>query len=252
MDITVLGSGTSKGIPEIGCNCRVCNSTDPHDRRLRCSVLLETMGQKILIDASPDFREQALRNDIQSIDALVLTHVHYDHVGGIDDLRPFCLNLDIPVYCRKDVEEDLKRRIDYCFRDHRYPGVPAFETKIIDNAPFFVNGVRFIPVSVNHGRLPIVGYRIGNFAYITDCKEISDVEKGKLQDLDVLIVNALRDRDHFAHHTIEEAVKLIEELKPKRAFLTHLCHEAGTDAELRARLPEGILPAYDGQKIRIQ
>ena len=251
IEVVVLGTGTSKGIPEIGCDCHVCSSEDPHDKRTRSSILVKTMGMQILIDASPDFRYQALKNGINHIDALLLTHVHYDHVGGIDDLRPFCLNGDVPVYCRKDVEEDLRRRLDYCFRETKYPGVPTFETHEITNEPFYVNGLRIIPISHNHGKLPIVGYRIGKFAYITDCKTMEDGEKEKLKGLDVLIINALREREHFAHLTIEEAIELIRELKPKRAYLTHFCHEAGRDTELRERLPEGIEPAYDGEKIFI-
>lgn len=251
IEVVVLGTGTSKGIPEIGCDCHVCSSEDPHDKRTRSSILVKTMGMQILIDASPDFRYQALKNGINHIDALLLTHVHYDHVGGIDDLRPFCLNGDVPVYCRKDVEEDLRRRLDYCFREIKYPGVPTFETHEITNEPFYVNGLRIIPISHNHGKLPIVGYRIGKFAYITDCKTMEDGEKEKLKGLDVLIINALREREHFAHLTIDEAIELIRELKPKRAYLTHFCHEAGRDTELRERLPEGIEPAYDGEKIFI-
>lgn len=251
IEVTILGTGTSKGIPEIGCDCHVCRSDDPRDKRLRSSILVKTMGMNILVDASPDFREQALRHGIHHIDALLLTHVHYDHVGGMDDLRPFCLNGDVPVYCRRDVDADLRRRIDYCFRDEKYPGVPGFDTTLITDTSFLVNGLKVIPVSVNHGNLPIVGFRIGRFAYITDCKTIEEREKDKLRGLDVLIINALRDREHFAHLTIAEALDLIRELKPRRAYLTHLCHEAGRDCELRERLPEGVEPAYDGQVIRI-
>lgn len=251
IEVTVLGTGTSKGIPEIGCDCKVCRSEDTRDKRLRCSVLVKTMGLSLLIDASPDFRYQALKYRINHIDALLLTHVHYDHVGGIDDLRPFCLNADIPVFSRKDVDEDLRRRIDYCFRDQKYPGVPTFDSHIISDRPFLIKGVKVIPISVNHGKLPIVGFRIGNFAYITDCKTISDSEKQKLKGLDVLIINALREREHFAHLTVQEAVELANELKPRQTYLTHLCHEAGTHKELSQKLPENIQPAYDGQKIFI-
>ena len=251
IDVTVLGTGTSKGIPEIGCDCKVCTSEDPHDKRLRSSILVKTMGLRILIDASPDFRYQAIKNDINNVDALLLTHVHYDHVGGMDDLRPFCLNGDIPVYCREDVDRDLRKRIDYCFRDSKYPGVPGFETHIITDRPFVVKGLRVIPVNVHHGNLPIVGYRIGDFAYVTDCKTIPDEEKIKLKGLKVLILNALRDRDHFAHLTIDECVEIIKDLQPEKAYITHLCHEAGLHRVLSDRLPEGVEPAYDGEVIHV-
>ena len=249
--VTILGTGTSKGIPEIGCDCRVCTSDDEHDKRLRCSIFVETMGAKILIDASPDFREQALRYGISSIDALLVTHVHYDHVGGLDDLRPFCMEEDVPVYAREDVDRDLKRRLDYCFRSEKYPGVPGFDMHIVDGQPFYIKGVKIMPVAVNHGSLPIYGYRIGDFAYITDCKTLDDSEKEKLKNLDVLVLNALREREHFAHLTFEEARKLIEELKPKRAYLTHFCHEAGLHEEIKEKFPDNVEPAYDGLTIQI-
>lgn len=251
MEVTILGTGTSKGIPEIGCDCHVCRSDDPRDQRLRTSVLVNTMGLQLLIDASPDFRAQALKHGIHHIDGLLITHVHYDHVGGMDDLRPFCLNGDIPVYCRKDVDDDLRRRIDYCFRDNKYPGVPGFDTHIIDDSSFLLKGLKIIPISVNHGNLPIVGFRIGKFAYITDCKTMENSEKEKLKGLEVLVLNALRDREHFAHHTIQEAIELINELKPQKAYLTHFCHEAGRHMDICQRLPKGIEPAFDGLKIRI-
>lgn len=244
--VTVLGSGTSKGVPEIGCDCKVCTSEDPHDKRTRCSILLETMGTKIMIDASPDFREQALKHHIRSLDAVLITHIHYDHVGGLDDLRPFCLEGDVPLYTRKDVEEDLRRRLDYCFRSEKYPGVPTFDVHNIHNEPFYIKGVKITPVEVLHGKMPIVGFRIGKFAYITDCKTISDYEKEKLEGLDTLIINGLRHREHFAHLSIEEALDLISELQPKHAYITHLCHEAGTNSELEYILPHTIHPAYDG------
>ena len=245
--VTVLGSGTSKGIPEIGCQCRVCNSDDSRDKRLRCSVMVETMGLKIMIDASPDFRQQAIASDINRLDAVLLTHIHYDHVGGIDDLRPFCLTGDLPLYARHDVVEDLKKRLDYCFRDKKYPGVPSFDIHEIKSSPFYIQGVKITPVEVMHGSLPIIGFRIGNFAYITDCKTISDTEIDKLKGIDTLVINALRDRKHFAHLTIEESLSMIEKISPRRAYLTHLCHEAGTHEDLAKRLPPHVSPAFDGQ-----
>ncbi len=247
--VTVLGSGTSKGVPEIGCVCRVCSSEDPHDKRLRASVLVETRGLRLLIDPSPDLREQALRLRLADIDAVLVTHSHYDHVGGFDDLRPFCGNFDLPIYLRKDVDEDLHRRLDYCFREHPYPGVPTFDMHDVGDKPFYINGLKIIPVEVMHGKLPILGYRIGNFAYVTDAKTISDVEKEKLEDLDVLIINSLRDKPHFAHFSYAEAIEMIKELKPKRAYLTHFGHEAGLHTELEARCPKNVKPSYDGMVI---
>lgn len=252
IEVEVLGTGTSKGIPEIGCDCEVCRSQDKHDKRLRSSILVKTMGLNLLIDASPDFRYQAIRHNIRHVDALLLTHVHYDHVGGIDDLRPYCLNGDIPIYCQEDVDTDLRKRIDYCFKNDKYPGVPTFDSHLISSNPFMVKGVKIIPVKVSHGKLPILGFRIGKFAYVTDCKTIEESEKEKLKGLEVLIINSLRQRDHFAHLTIEEAVKLIRELKPKRAYLTHFCHEAGLHQVISQSLPEDIEPAYDGMIIKIK
>lgn len=251
IDVTVLGSGTSKGVPEIGCSCDVCSSSDSHDKRLRSSVLVSTHGMKILIDASPDFRAQALTHSIRELDAVLVTHYHADHVGGFDDLRAFCGTKDLPVYLRKDVDSSLRKRLDYCFREHPYPGVPHFQMNVIENQPFFIDGLKIIPIEVMHGKLPIFGYRIGDFAYITDAKTISENEKEKLKGLKVLVINALRDRDHFAHFTISEALELIEELKPEKAFLTHLCHEAGRHESLSERLPENVSPAYDGMHIHI-
>ncbi|MDE7438687.1 MAG: UDP-N-acetylmuramate dehydrogenase [Muribaculaceae bacterium] len=249
--VTVLGSGTSKGVPEMGCECRVCSSTDSHDKRLRASVLVETAGLRLLIDPSPDLRQQALRIGLADIDAVLVTHNHYDHVGGFDDLRPFCSNSDLPVYLRHDVDADLRRRLDYCFRPNPYPGVPTFEMNIIDNKPFYINGVKIEPIEVLHGKLPIYGYRIGNFAYVTDAKYISEEEKEKLKNLEVLILNSLRDKPHFAHLSFSEAMSLIEEVKPARTYLTHFGHEAGLHEELEARTPDNVHPAYDGMVIKV-
>ncbi|MCH5238467.1 MAG: UDP-N-acetylmuramate dehydrogenase, partial [Muribaculaceae bacterium] len=249
--VTILGTGTSKGIPEVGCFCPVCRSDSPKDQRTRCSALVETKGVTLLIDVSPDFRQQALRTNITSLDAALITHSHYDHVGGLDDLRPFCAGGKFSIYLRKDVNEDLHKRLDYCFRESLYPGVPAFDMHEITDAPFMVKGVKVTPISVLHGKLPIVGFRIGDFAYVTDAKTIPEEEKEKLKDLEVLVLNGLRYKEHFAHFTIEEALEMIKELKPKRAYLTHFCHEAGKHEELEEKLPAGVSPAYDGLVINI-
>ena len=244
--VTILGSGTSKGVPEVGCFCPVCQSNDEKDKRLRCSALVETQGIKLLIDVSPDFRQQAIRAGITYLDAALITHSHYDHVGGFDDLRPFCTGRKFTVYLRKDVNDDLHKRLDYCFRDTLYPGVPAFDMHEITDAPFIVKGVKIIPISVLHGKLPIVGYRIGDFAYVTDAKTIPEEEMDKLKDLEVLVLNGLRFKDHFAHFTVEEALEIIKKLNPKRAYLTHFCHEIGRHCEFEKQLPPHVHAAYDG------
>ncbi|MCH5226162.1 MAG: UDP-N-acetylmuramate dehydrogenase [Muribaculaceae bacterium] len=244
--VTILGSGTSKGIPEVGCYCPVCRSEAPEDKRTRCSALVETRGVRLLIDVSPDFRQQALKAEITSLDAALITHSHYDHVGGFDDLRPFCAGGNFSVYLRKDVNQDLHRRLDYCFREQLYPGVPSFDMHEITDAPFLIKGVKVIPISVYHGKLPIVGFRIGDFAYVTDAKTIPEEEKEKLKNLDVLVINGLRFKDHFAHFTIEEALEVIRELQPRRAYLTHFCHEIGRHNDFQAKLPDGVYAAYDG------
>ena len=252
IEVTVLGSGTSKGVPEIACACRLCRSPYAKDKRMRASVLVKTHGMNILIDASPDLRAQALRHGIHDIDAVLITHSHYDHVGGFDDLRPFCFDKKMPVYLKADVNSDLHRRLDYCFRPNPYPGVPTFEmNEVSADQPFFINGLKVIPIGVMHGKLPILGYRIGDFAYVTDAKTIPEEEIGKLMGLKVLIVNALRPREHFAHMNFDEAVALIDRLKPEEAYLTHFNHEVGYHHELENHFGEHIHPAYDGLTLKI-
>lgn len=243
--VTVLGSGTSKGVPEPACSCDVCHSEDPHDKRQRASVMVRTQGVTLLIDASPDLRAQALHTDLRQIDALLVTHSHYDHVGGIDDLRPFCREESFPIYLKHDVAEDLRRRLDYCFREHLYPGVPRLDLHEIGDTPFIVKGIKVIPIHVMHGKLPILGYRIGDFAYITDAKTIDPSEEEKLYGLKVLIVNALRRREHFAHFDLDEALALIDRVKPGKAYLTHLNHEMGFHKEVEKILPPNVHIAYD-------
>ncbi len=251
MKVTFLGTGTSTGVPELLCNCEVCRSRDPRDRRSRCSVWIEVGEKHLLIDCGPDFYYQALAHIHTLMDAVLITHEHYDHVGGLDDLRPFCFRKDLPIYAEANVCEAIRTRLPYVFREeNRYPGVPNFYLVAIGEEPFRAAEIPVQPIRVMHGRLPILGYRIGDFAYITDMKSLPEPEYEKLQGLDVLVVNALRrDSRHPSHQGLDMALEEIERLRPRRAYLTHLSHRMGLHAEVEKLLPPHVHLAYDGLEI---
>ena len=252
MRLKFLGTGTSTGVPQIMCNCPVCQSEDIHDKRLRASVLLTIGSKNLLIDCGPDFREQMLKNGSPMLEALLITHSHYDHVGGVDDLRPYCTIGDgFPIYCRHDVAEDLRERVPYCFAEHPYPGVPAFNIYEINNKAFRIGVIVVLPLPVMHNKLPIVGFRIGRLAYITDAKTIDDSTIELMKGVDTLVINALRIKEHISHMSLLQALDVIKEVKPTIAYLTHLSHDMGTHSEVSQRLPENVKVAYDGLSIFI-
>lgn len=247
MKVTFLGTGTSSGVPYIGCDCEVCRSLNPKDTRFRSSILLEINGKNILIDCGPDFRVQALRAGVKKIDAVILTHEHMDHMIGLDDLRVFG---EVQIYADKRCCDAIHRVFSYCF-NNKYHGIPQFVLHEITNVPFDVFGVEFIPIQVLHYQLPIWGYRIKDFAYITDFKTISIEEKLKLKGVKTLVVNALRYEDHFSHATVEEALSLAADIAPEQVFFTHMSHEIGLHDVVDSQLPENVSPAYDGLELII-
>ena len=253
MKLTFLGTGTSTGVPEIGCYCEVCTSSDPRDARLRCSAMLEVAGAHILIDCGPDFRTQMLRNPFPKIDALLLTHKHYDHTGGIDDLRPFCRGKEIPIYADRETEMQVHAMYPYCFGSKKYPGTANISLCTIQSGTEYnISGVNVLPIRVFHGMYPIMGYRFGKLAYITDMSYIEPSELEKLRGVEVLVINALRfSKPHRTHQTVLEALKVVELLKPQRTYFTHMMHHIGLHAKISKCLPQGVFFAYDGLEIEI-
>lgn len=254
LEITVLGTGTSQGVPVIGCQCRVCKSDDPKDKRLRSSIMFSINGENYVIDTGPDFRQQMLREDVRSLRAVIYTHAHKDHIAGMDDVRSFNFleKRDMELFCNEGTEEALRREFYYAFEQHKYPGVPNVNLNRIDKEPFRLpDGPEVTPIQVYHYKMPVLGFRIGNFAYLTDVKSIPDEEIEKLKGLDLLILDCLREKPHISHLNREEALALIDEVKPKETYLTHISHLFATHEEINGRLPDHVYPAFDGQRFTI-
>jgi len=248
MQLTFLGTGTSGGVPSIGCKCKVCTSTDPRDRRLRSSALLETDNTRILIDCGPDFREQILPHEFKPFDGVLLTHIHYDHVAGIDDVRPFCVFGPVHLYANKSTVEALHTTMPYCFAKHLYPGVPLLQLHEIEpHKPFFIGEVKVTPIQVMHGKMPILGFLFDGLAYITDMKTIDDEDAAMLQGVDTLVVNALRQtKEHYSHQLLGDAVNFARRVGARRTYLIHACHDIGLHQQVDDSLPPDIRMAYDG------
>lgn len=251
--ITFLGTGTSQGIPVIGSQHPVCLSENPKDKRLRSSVLVQWNNLNYVIDCGPDFRQQMLRASCQNLDGILFTHEHADHTSGIDDIRPFFFRQgDMPIYASDRVVTDLKRRFSYIFKtDDKYPGTPSVDIHTVKkNTVFLLGGKRVVPIEVMHGQLPVMGFRIDNFCYLTDVKTIEKDELNKLKDCDILVLNALRIEPHYSHLNLEQALQMVDLLKPKRTYLTHISHLLGFHEELSKQLPENVYLAYDNLKIQ--
>ena len=248
MKVKILGTGTSQGVPVIACNCKVCQSTDPNDKRLRSSVLVEIDGVTIVIDAGPDFRQQMLREKVTNVDAILITHEHRDHIAGLDDVRSFNFLKQKPVdiYSEKRVQEAIKFEFSYSFGDNKYPGIPQFNLIDLSDEPFLINGIKIIPLRVLHYKLPVYGFRIGDFTYITDANYISEETKEKIVGTKFFVINALRKQKHVSHFSLSEAIDLINQISPKRAYITHISHQMGLHHDINEELPRHISLAYDG------
>ena len=248
MKITFLGTGTSQGVPVIACDCDTCKSDDQHDKRLRTSLLCQTDNITLLFDAGPDFRQQMLRAQVSKLDGIILTHEHKDHIAGLDDVRAFNYRSQsaIDIYSEDRVQKAIKNEYSYVFSEIQYPGIPKMKLIQIPDHGFTVKGLEIVPVRVFHYHLPVYGFKIGNFAYITDANYIPEESKEKLYGVKYLVINALRKEKHISHFNLREALDFIREIAPKKAFITHISHQMGYHAEISKELPGGTILAYDG------
>jgi phosphoribosyl 1,2-cyclic phosphate phosphodiesterase len=254
MRVTFLGTGTSQGVPTIGCNCAVCTSKNPYDNRLRCSIWIEIKGKHLIIDTSSDFRQQMLTANVPRIDAILFTHAHKDHVSGLDDIRAYnaIQNGAIDAYANAQTVRQIREEFSYIFKEPKYPGIPQLNLNVIGLNPFTIQDIEIIPIEVIHYKLPILGYRIGNFTYITDASYISEEMKNCIKGTDTLIINALRKEKHISHFTLEESLAVIEEIKPRRAYLTHISHQMGLYEVVSQELPPNVFLAYDNLSFTVE
>ena len=254
MTVTFLGTGTSQGIPVITCNCKVCTSTDRRDKRLRSSVLIRVDGSTLVIDTGPDFRYQMLRAQVQQLDAVLYTHEHKDHIAGLDDVRPFNFAQQgaVDIYGTYAVHQALKREFYYAFSDQKYPGVPQLHMHEITTAPFLVAGkVQVTPIQVMHFKMPVLGFRIGNFTYITDAKTIDEENIRRIKGSEIVVINALQRENHISHFTLEEAVDMALRIGAGTTYFTHISHRLGKHEEVSRELPDGVMLAYDGLQLEL-
>jgi len=248
MKFTFLGTGTSQGVPVITCKCEVCQSTNKKDNRTRTSLMIKSDTTTIVVDTGPDFRLQMLRENVQDLDAVLFTHGHKDHVAGLDDIRPFnyLLNKTIDVYAESIVQDILKKEFSYAFEVQQYPGAPQIKLNLIDENPFTIGDIHLIPIRVIHKTLPVLGFRVNDFTYITDANFIADEELEKIKGSNVLVLNALRRETHYSHFNLAQALEIVEKVKPERAYFTHISHHLGLYDEVKKELPENVFLAYDG------
>ncbi len=253
MKVTFLGTGTSQGIPVIGCQCNVCQSEDSHDKRLRSSVLIELDNWSIVIDSGPDFRQQMLREKVNKLNGILFTHEHKDHIAGLDDVRAFNYLHKKPaeVFAEERVLKAIRQEFFYAFEKDPYPGVPVISLNEINEKPFALDGIQIIPIRGLHYKLPVLGFRIGDFTYLTDFNYISESELKKVIGSKVLVVNGLRKEEHISHFTLSQAIELIQTIKPEKGFITHISHQLGMHSFENQKLPKGIQLAYDGLRVKL-
>ncbi|HVK97876.1 MAG TPA: MBL fold metallo-hydrolase [Flavisolibacter sp.] len=253
LNITFLGTGTSSGVPMVACSCDVCTSTNKKDKRLRSSILMESHSTRIVVDTTPDFRYQMLRANVKQLDAVLFTHPHKDHIAGLDDVRGYNYFQEQPmqVYANQMTIDALMREFAYAFADKKYPGVPVLDLNTIDSSPFFIGDIPIVPINVWHLKMPVLGYRFGDFTYITDANRIEDTEKEKIRGAKVIVLNALRKEKHISHFSLEEAIAMVQELQIPTAYFTHISHQLGKHDDVERELPHGIHLAYDGLRIQL-